>query len=552
MTMNMTIPPLGTRMKTLIAQACCLGVLLAPSLAAAAAGDATLADAASRQDKAALRVLLRDKADVNARQPDGATALHWAAHLDDMESLEMLLRAGAKVNVTNDYGVTPLSLAAENGSPTVVARLLKASADPNLATTTGETPLMTAVRAGSLPVVKALLAAGANVNAQGGGRDQTALMWATVRKQHAIMQALIDHKADLHVRSRLRPDFVSFSRGNPQGGRQTGIADHTLESDGSRPGLRWVNKGGMTALLFAVQQGDLDSVKLLVNAGANVNDLSGIGYTGMLIATRMDRSDVAHYLLEKGADPNIAEAGHTVLHMAVARRNVELVKALLAKGANPNIRLTKGAPDADGTRAYNQLPEYLAGATPYLLAAALNEISMMRALAAAGADPVTPMLDGTTPTMAAMGIFPGVFQFVHFITIPLDRGARTDNPAYFRRTDHFDEWTIQETMKVTLELGDNINAARGPLTTYHVGNSRTIVGRDVGDTALHIAVVDKLYQVAEFLVERGARLDVKDKRGFTPLALATSTALQFQTGGGGEPIGDSYMAEVLRRLGATQ
>ncbi len=538
-------------LKTVL-HACCVGVLLAPAAAYAAAGAAPLADAVSRQDRAAILALLKDKADVNEKQPDGATALHWAANLNDLDAAGLLLKAGAKVDATNDYLVTPLALAAENGSLAMVSSLLKAGANPNLATESGETPLMTAVRAGSLPVVKALIAAGANVNAAGGGRDQTALMWATVRKQRDIMLALIAAKADLSMKSKLRPDFVAFSRGNPQGGRQTGLADQTLDSDGSRPGLRWVNKGGMTALLFATQQGDLDSVKLLVEAGANVNDTTGIGYTGMMIASRMDHTDVAKYLLDKGANPNIAEAGHTVLHLAVARKDLALVQALLAKGADPNIRLTKGSPDAEGTRSFNQLPEFLAGATPYLLAAGLNQIPMMRALAAAGADTRAAMLDGTTPTMAAMGIYPGVFQFVHFITIPLDKGAGTDNPAYFRRTDFFDEWSVLETMKVTIELGDNINAARGALTTYHVGNSRTIVGRDVGDTALHIAVVDKLYQVAEFLVKNGAKMDVKDKRGFTPLALAESKALQFQTGGGGDPIGDAYMAEVLRYLGAKE
>jgi ankyrin repeat protein len=529
-----------------------LGVLLSPAAALAAPAAAPLADAVSRQDKAALLALLKDKADVNAKQADGATAIHWAAHLDDMESAEALLKAGATVNAVNDYQVTPLSLAAENGSATMVARLLKAGANPNLATDAGETPLMTAVRAGSLPVVKLLLASGANVNAAGGGRDQTALMWATVRGQRDIMRVLIDAKADLNLQSRLRRDFVAFSRGNPQGGRQTGIADQTLESDGSRPGLRWINKGGMTALHFAAQQGDLESVKLLVEAGSNVNATTGIGYTSMMIATRMDEFDVVHYLLGKGANPNVDEAGHTVLHLAVARTNLPLVQALITKGADVNARLVKGSPDAEGTRSFNQLPEFLAGATPYLLASGLNQREMMRALAAAGANTRTPMLDGTTPTMAAMGIFPGVFQFVHFIKIPLERGARTDNPAYFRRTDHFDEWNVLETVKVAIELGDDINASRGALTTYHVGNSRTIVGRDVGDTALHIAVVDKLYQVAEFLVKNGAKLDVKDRRGFTPLALATSTALQFQTGGGGEPIGDVYMAEVLRYLGAKE
>ena len=165
-------------------------------------------------------------------------------------------------------------------------RLIKAGANVNAATSTGETPLMTAVRAGSVPVVKALIAAGADVNAKGGGRDQTALHWATAQKQHEIMRVLIDAKADLNARTELRPEFVSFSRGNPQGGRLTGIADHTLESDGSRPGLRWINKGGLTPLLFAARDGDLEAVTMLVAAGANINATTGIGETALMLAAR--------------------------------------------------------------------------------------------------------------------------------------------------------------------------------------------------------------------------------------------------------------------------
>jgi ankyrin repeat protein len=307
-----------------------------------------VADAARLQDRAAIRTMLKQKGDVNAPQPDGATALHWATHWDDLETVELLLSAGATVNAKNDYGVTPLSLASENANLAVVQRLIKAGANVNAATSTGETPLMTAVRAGSVPVITALIKAGADVNAKGGGRDQSALHWATAQKQHEIMKVLIDAKADLNPRTELRPEFVSFSRGNPQGGRLTGIADHTLESDGSRPGLRWINKGGLTPLLFAARDGDLEGVKMLVAAGANLNATTGIGETALMLAARNDHTATALYLLDKGADPNIVEAGHTALHFAVARKNAELVTALIAHKADVNVRLTKGQPDPDG------------------------------------------------------------------------------------------------------------------------------------------------------------------------------------------------------------
>ena len=530
-----------------------IGLALAlPSLGYAAASP--LADAAKLQDRAAVRTMLKQKGDVNAPQPDGATALHWATHWDDMETVELLLSAGARVNTRNDYGVTPISLASENANLLVVQRLIKAGADVNAATSTGETPLMTAVRAGSIPVIKALIAAGADVNVKGGGREQTALHWATSQGQHEIMKVLIDAKADFNARTELRREFVSFSRGNPQGGRLTGIADHSLESDGSRPGLRWINKGGLTPLLFAARDGDLESVKMLVTAGANLNATTGIGETALMLAAHNDHTEAALYLLDKGADPNIVEAGHTALHFAVARKNMDLVKALIAHKADVNIRLTKGQPDPDGNLRYNQLPEYLLGATPYLLATALNETDTMRVLAAAGADPKTPMEDGTTPTMASMGVFPGVFTFIPFVKIG-EKGAQGDNTAYFQRRRLFSETRVLETMKLAVELsgGEDINAARGALVTYHVGNSRNLVGRGVGDTALHIATADKYPTVIEFLISKGAKTDIKNRRGLTPLAVAKSPGRQFITGGdNGEKIGDEKVAAVLAGLGAQE
>ena len=126
----------------------------------------------------------------------------------------------------------------------MVQRLLRSGASANIASATGETPLMTAVRVGNVPVVNALLVAGANVNAKGGGREQTALMWAVEQHAHDLVSTLIAHKADVNLRSELRPEYVTFSRGNPQGGSLTGLADQTLESDGSRPGLRWIARAG--------------------------------------------------------------------------------------------------------------------------------------------------------------------------------------------------------------------------------------------------------------------------------------------------------------------
>lgn len=529
-----------------------ISLLAMPSLALAGGTGNAIVSAAKQQDKATLRVLLKSKSDVNVPEQDGSTALHWASHWDDLESVELLLKAGANVNAKNEYDVTPLDLAVENSSAPMVARLLKAGANVNLATVTGETPLMTAVRAGNVPVVKALIAAGANVNAQGGGRQQTALMWAVDEHAHDLVQELLAHKADPNVRSEARPEYVTFSRGNPQGGRLTGLADQTLESDGSRPGLRWIKKGGMTALMIAARDGDLDSSKLLLASGAHINDTDPIGSTPLMLAIRNDRTPLALFLIDKGADPNIDAAGHVALHFAVARMNHEVVRSLLDHGSKVNVRVTKGEPDPDGNRRFNQLPEYLLGATPFLLATALNDSDMMLALVKAGADVSIPMADGTTTVMASMGVFPGVFTFIPFEKVP-QGGANGDNTAYFQRKKLFSEEKVLSTMKLVVELGGEVNGARGALTTYHVGNSRTLVGRDVGDTALHIATADKYPTVVEFLVSKGAKMDVRDKRGLTPMGIAKHTGRQFITGGdNGEKIGDPKMVAVLQQLGAPE
>jgi ankyrin repeat protein len=412
---------------------------------------------------------------------------------------------------------------------------------------------MTAVQAENVTVDKQLIASGAAVNAKGGGREQSPLLWAIGDSKYDVMKVLLENGAKVDDQTEMRRNFVAFSRGNPQGGRLTGIADQTAESDGTRPGLRWVNRGGLTPLIVAAMRGDVEGATILLGAGANINAVDGLGSTALMVAIRNDMTTMAKFLIDKGADPNIDTAGHVALHIAVARKELPTVKALVEHGAKVNVRLVKGEPDPEGNRRFNQLPEFLAGATPFLMATALNDVPTMKYLLEKGADAKIAMQDGTTSTMAAMGIFPGVFTFIPFVKVP-PRGAAGDNTAYFQRAKLFKEKTVLECLKITVEQGGvDVNAARGQLTTYHVGNSRTLVGRDVGDTALHMATADKYPTVVEYLVSKGARMDVKDKRGLTPLALAKSPKRQFITGGdNGEIIGDPGMVAVLQKLGAQE
>ena len=522
------------------------GVLLA-TVNTAHAADLRLVAAAEQRDWTAVTTLLRQHADINTPQPDGATALHWAVHWDAAVAVGQLLAAGVNVNAKNDYDVTPLSLACTNANVAIAQRLLKAGANPNLATSTGETPLMTSVRSGSLAVVNALLAAGADINAAGGGRDQTPLMWAVTGGQHEIVRLLIAKGANIHIRSRIRPEYVSFGRGDPQGGRISGKADGTLDADGTRPGLGWIKKGGMTAFLFAAQRDDLESAKMLVNAGADVDEVTPEGSTALMVAIQNDGEDVGTFLLDRGAKVNVSTTGYTALHLAVARRQTQLVQALLNHGANPNVPLTRGAPIIEGASSQAQLPEYLLGATPFLLAAAQDDVVSMHALAVAGANPLTPMADGTTPLMASMGIDPGIRSLSSFRKVGYDR-AYGEGGYSKRRPD--EEKEILAAAKLAVELGNDVNAVRTKQPVYHGANPRTLIGRDEGDTALHTAIADRLPTVVEFLVNHGARLDVANGRGLTPLALSMTKLKQYRTDGSGPPIGDKEIEAELRRLGA--
>lgn len=367
--------------------------LIAPALAIAAeTADSRLPDAARAQDLRTVRALIEQKVDVNARSSDGSTALLWAAHWNDTEAADLLLRAGADPNTVNDFGTSPLSEACLNGSAASVRLLLGKRANPNLPIATGETPLMTCARTGSADAVQLLLPAGADVNAMEPSQDQTALMWAVAGKHPNVVKELIDGHADLKA--------------------------HT--------------KQGFTPIHFAARVGDLESVKLLLAAGVDINlltkadgDGATSGYTPLLIATMRAQVDTALYLLDHGADPNILAAGMTPLQWASTawegfasnpvygfddpmsgisdrQAKVRLVKSLLAHGANVNLRMTKKQPQfatgyADAV-----------GATAFLLAASVQDVEMMRMLLDAGADPKIMTATNATAIMAATGLNHGI------------------------------------------------------------------------------------------------------------------------------------------------
>ncbi|MBI3894419.1 MAG: ankyrin repeat domain-containing protein [Acidobacteria bacterium] len=435
---------------------------------AAPVGNPPLIDAVKNKDQETVRSLLKQQADVNARQADGATALAWAAHQDDLETADLLIRAGADVNAANNYGATPLWLACSNGSAAMVEKLLKAGANPNSALLSGETGLMTTASIGSMDVLKLLVAHGVDVNAKEPREGQTALMWAVQEKHPEVVRMLIEGRADVHARS----------------------------------------KSGFTPLLIAAREGDLDSAQSLLAAGADVNEATPEDGNALTVASSRGQEKLAMFLLEKGADLNVVNGkeGFTALHYAAGRGRIDLVNALLAHGANPNSRVVKST--AEGSQI---------GTTPFFMAATAHKVSVMRALVASGADPLLgatetvflsganglrlQMVKNTTPLMAAAG-----------------GGRYKGNYEYFSEEEERD---ALEAVKLALELGGDVNASNDyGQTALH---SAAYIAMDeiiefLVEKGANIEAMDKFGQtplsIAQFAVTvaLGANYDMKPRK----------------------------------------
>ena len=442
--------------------------------AACAGEDLSLVDAVRLGDRAAVQALLDEHANPDVVLPDGSTALMWAAGRNDLAMADLLLSAGADVKAANEYGATALyAAAAANADAALIERLLAAGVDPNTPLASGETALMEAARQGNLAAVRALMARGAAVNAQETNGGQNALMWAISERHAAVTDELVRHGADIAARS----------------------------------------KAGFTALMFAAQQGDADSARILLTAGAGANEIMPrTALTPLLIASAMGRAKVAALLLDKGADPDaMAASGFTALHYAARRRGaaaVTIVTALLKHGAKPNVRLNQKKPSETPNGVILQ------GATPLALAADINNIDSVKALIDGGADPLIATTQGTTPLMLAAGAGTDV--------------VRSRSPA--------ERAVAIETVKLLVEHGSDVNAAG-----------------QFGWTALHSATYQGLNDVIEFLVGKGAKLDAKDGFGQTPLSISnTIITKEISDHGYQAPrIFRRDTAELLLRLGAT-
>lgn len=450
--------------------------LALPSFGADSGTSAKVADAAQNRDTAAIETLLKQHAPVNAPQPDGTTALQWAAHWNDVEAVNLLLRAGADAKAANRYGATPLTEAAILGNPVIVEALLKAGADPNTrATSDAETVLMTAARSGNTEAVRALLEHGADVNAKEHYRGQTALMWAAAERHADVVKLLLDHGADWKVISAYRetklPRLSAASSVSP------------------------FSRGGFTAFLFAAREGDIPTATVMLDHGVDINQ-TDIDHTSALVVSIMNKHyTFAKFLLDRGADPNVTDVkGRAALYAAIDIRNedwsalpsrkledtypsLDLIKDILAKGGKPNAVLTEKLPGRSGMDTGDiSLDE---GTTPFMRAARSGDATVMRVLLAAGADPALKTKEGNTALLFAAGV------------------------GYRDKSTKGTEAEALEALKVCQDRGMDLNDV----------NLK-------GETALHGAASRGADTIVKYLVEHGARLDAKTARGLTPLDVA--------------------------------
>jgi ankyrin repeat protein len=468
--------------------------------------DARLVDAVKGGDRAAALALLTRRVNPNVPEPDGTTALDWAVRQNDSDLADRLIRAGADVKLVNRYGINALSIACLNGNAPMIAKLIAAGADTKAPGQDGETPLMTAARSGNVEAAKILLDHGADLEARESWHGETALMWAVAESHPDMVKELVARGADVNATSTL----VKWER------------ETTFE-----PREKWLPMGALTPLLFATRQGCTECARILVAKGANLNQADPDGVTPVISAIINGHYDTAGYLVEKGADPNLTDkTGRTALYAAVdmhtmpasnrpspkdadsPMRSLDLIKALLAHGANVNAQLRTAQPyrtkldRGDDTMLTT-------GTTPLLRAAKGGDVTVMALLLEKGADPKLATRAGINSLMAAAGV-----------------GTREEDTVGRHKT----QAEIIAAIDLCLKAGTNVNAAENR-----------------GQTALHGAAQKGWDDVVQYLVDHGAKIDVKDAAGHTPLDAAMG-----RTGGLGfdNSTGDAHesTAALIRKL----
>ena len=472
-----------------------------PAIALAAGSEA--ADAAQRKDLTALRALLSKRVNVNAPQPDGTTALHWATHWNDAEAVKVLLGAGASPAVTNRFGASPLSEAALSGNADVLKLLLDAGADAkSVATADGETVLMRAARSGSVEAVRLLLDRGADVNARERYKGQTALMWAAVERHAPVVKLLLERGADWRIRGfdrETRPPRLSAASS-----------------------ISPIPRGGFTALMFTAREGDMESARLMLDAGVDINHGDVDNVTPLVAALMNKQYSLAKFLLDRGADVNIIDAGgRTALYAAIDIRNedwtampnrptddllptLEIVTAIVDRGATLDVPLTRpltvrsGMDFGDTTLG--------AGATPLMRAARAGDHAVIRLLLEKGANPRLTTKDGNTALMFAAGI------------------------GYRDKNTRGSESDALAAVKVLMAAGLDINQT----------NTR-------GENALHGAALRGADTIVQFLLDQKMDVNATSKQGYTPLDVALGKTIILQL-----PVPQESTVALLKKMGGRE
>jgi ankyrin repeat protein len=461
---------------------------------------ASLSEAVQAGDRGVVQTLLKKHADVNVRENDGTTPLHWAVRADDAETAGLLIKAGANVKAATRNGVTPLWLAAMNRNAAMADLLLKAGADANTSLPSGETLLMTAAKTGNAALVESLIDHGAKVNAREPQFGETALMIAAAENQGQVIRVLLDHGAEVN-------------------GRSTEMS-YPKDRFGLEGVVTILAHGSWTPLMYAAREGALDAARALCDARREIDAQDPDGTTAELLAITNGHYDTAALLIENGANANLADsAGMGPLYAVVDMNTLGeifgrpgrvshdklsalgLAKLLLEHGADPNAGLK--TPGLQRAHTPGE-PTLGAGATPLARAAKAGDVPAIKLLLSHGAQVNLSLKNGTTPLMFASGLGRGVSAFA------VDYGTEAD---------------LLAAEKVLLDRGADINAISA-----------------AGQTAIHFAAqaADANFpqpsdDLVKFLASRGAKLDVVDKQGRSPIEMAEGKGLRGRAGGPVKP-----------------
>jgi ankyrin repeat protein len=464
---------------------------------------------ASTGNTAAALKMVGAKTDVNQSQADGTTALHWAAYYNDAELVKKLIKQGADVKAKNEFGATPMSQAAIAGNVEVLKALLDAGVQADEAGPDDQTPLMVIARTPNVKAAELLIKNGADVNHVEKWRGQTALMWAAAQKQPAMLQLLIDKGAKINARS---------------------LPNNWERQVTAEPRMKILPAGGFSPLLYAAREGCAECVSKLIKAGADLNLPDPDGVTPLVMAGLNARWDSMKLLLEAGANPDKWDVyGRNPLYMVVDYSTLphggradklsddlttplQVAELILAKGGNVNLQLKLFPPyralgpdrGADGLLK--------TGVTALFRAARGGDVPMTELLLKNKALVDLPNEDSVTPLIVAAGY----------------RAGAIDTRGKFRT-----EKQAMEVVKRLLDAGADINAAES-----------------FGQTAAFGAATNGWNNMVQLLADKGADLTHKDNGGKTPLDAAMGKAGQFGRGSGSDPHPDT--AALIEKLVAAK